>query len=85
MTNEEKIAKMEEMFTKYVDWVNHWYDTEYRVRLGDVKRYGTLMLWLDYNYKEEADKIGREVIWDNFQRCVTVETPDYGDLSAWTD
>lgn len=85
MTDKEKIAKIEEIFNKFVDWANSWAKTEYRLPIHMVLSYQNLMVWLDYNYKAEADEIGREIIWKNFQRCVTVDTPDYGDLSAWID
>lgn len=87
MDKEQKIAKIGEILDRYCEWVNHLIKERLIYDMAGLQRtitYSSLALWLDYNCKEEAEQIGKEIIFNNLKRCCSIVGPD-NDLSAWID
>lgn len=79
MTDNEKIEKIGEILDKYCQWVNKSIKNGFIYDLAGLhhtQTYPSLMLWLDYNYKAEADKTDSET----FLRLYAETAETFGEL-----
>lgn len=83
--NPNQAKVITKILTRYVKWYNHTID-EFGFMPGANLEEQSFRMWLEYNCKEELNRIGFDTLFKCYQESISfVGVPDDATYSAWCD